>query len=220
MARAACTALAFVCLGTAGAPAGAAAAREGLQIPVGEFRQKVRAVALMPVVVPPVPEGPDRLRDRYDSLLVEQLGAAGIRAITAQAWSIARQAVIDSAGPGVDAETGKPDPEKSRAIVTETRRRVAGRFGAFDAMLSSSIQRSDGGWTLHLEIRDPEERTLYVGGAEIIRIRPRASGGGAGASPAPLVTTPERDARAVKKALLPLTKALMPPRLRRAEPPH
>jgi hypothetical protein len=220
LARAACAALAFVCLGTAAAPAGAAAPREGLQIPAAEFRQQIHTVALMPVMVPPVPGGRERLRERYDSLLVEHLGAAGIRGITARAWSIARQAVIDSVGPAVDEKTGKPDLARARDIVTETRRRIGSRFGRFDAVLSSTIQRSDRGWSLHLEIRDPGDRTLYIGSGEIVRDLRRASGQGEGAPTAPLTTTPERDARAVKSALSKLTKALAPTPARRPEPPR
>lgn len=196
----------------------AASAKQGLQIPAGEFRERIRAVVLMPVMVPPVPGSPGNLRERYDSLLVEQLGAAGIRGITAQAWDIARQAVIDSAGPAVDKKTGKPDLEKARAIVMETRRRISGRFGRFDALLAPTIWRSGEIWSLHVEIRDPEERNLYVGNGEIVRILPRASGKGTPRAPAPLATTPERDAQAVKSALGPLVKALSTTRGGRAEP--
>jgi hypothetical protein len=227
-ARVAGPTLAFLALaGVLEAPAAAAAvpaakstrtAKSGLQMPADVFRQHIRTIALLPVVVPSARGGPSELRERYDSLYVKELADGGVHAITAQAWDIARQAVIDSAGPAIDAGTGKPDLAKARAVVKETQRRVAGRFGQFEAVLSSRIWRSPKGWILHVEIHDLSGDLLYMGDGVIVKVLPRSGAKGEPVGAPPLATTPRQDARAVAGARGPLSKALVPPHGVRARP--
>lgn len=127
--RIARAAAALVVLGSVSACAGRTPYNPFLT-PKSEIAAKTKTVALTPVTVPDQVTDPGPIAARYDSLIAEELRAAGLTVIPSREFDGLWKRIRDSIGGVYDARTGKVDTVKQDAARTLAMRELKERFNA------------------------------------------------------------------------------------------
>jgi hypothetical protein len=98
--------------------------------PRDTVQASLKLVAIAPVRVPDDLEDAEPVKARFDALLAERLGAAGIAVVPAAEVAPVVEAKTKEAGPLFDPETGKIDQERAKARRAAIGQALKERFGA------------------------------------------------------------------------------------------
>jgi hypothetical protein len=115
------------------------------QIPEPQFREKVRRIALAPIVVPPQLGVAEPAKLAFDALIEAKLREAGFATYPAKEWGEVFGRVQKEAGGVFDPNTGRPDDAKIKLIWEKTAAEVRNRF-QLDAVLLPRVQVVNADW--------------------------------------------------------------------------
>ena len=128
---------AFVALGCA-----TTAPYEPYQIPREQFHATVRTIAVFRLMLPDDLENPDRVREKFEAMILTALEREGYRTVPPQQVTPIWEEITTQLGGLFDPMTGARDEEKFDTARLHALQEIATRFGA-DALLHPSIRVVD-----------------------------------------------------------------------------
>ncbi len=109
------------------------------KIPETEFRGKIHTIALSPIILPDGLEEPDKVKEKFESLIDARLRELGFTVIPSKEYLAVWKQMTEQLGGYYDPVTGKRDETKYKAVRTHTLREMNTKLKA-DAILHSMVR--------------------------------------------------------------------------------
>jgi hypothetical protein len=106
---------------------------------------KVKTVVCMPVRLPEELQDADRIRAEFETALTAGLEQMELKVVPSREYSSLWDRMVKKAGGIYDANTGKPDVEKSKALRSRVLSEITKKFSA-DALVLPSVELKEVRW--------------------------------------------------------------------------